>query len=165
MKQSILAALNKQLNLEFQAFYFYLAISTYFEDNAMPGAAAWMRHQSEEEHEHMMKIYRFILDRDAAPVFNEVAKPDIEVTSVIDAFRTSLAHEQKVSAAIHNIAKLSLKEEDMPCFQLMQWFIEEQVEEEAQFFDIIDKLTAYGEEPQFLYDLDKELGQRSADDH
>ena len=112
-----------------------------------------------------MKIYRFLVDCDQTPSFTDIAKPEIEVTSAADAFRTSLAHEQKVTNAIHTVAALALKEEDMATFQFLQWFIEEQVEEEAQFHDIIAKLSAYGEEPQFLYVLDKELGQRQSGDH
>ena len=162
LKNSILTLLNKQLNLEFRAFYFYLAMSTYVEDLSLPGIAKWMRHQSQEEHTHMMKLYQYLHDRNLLPIFDAVPKPEISATSVEDAFRTSLNHEKTVTASIHEIAALSLKERDLATFQFLQWFIEEQVEEEAQIQEIIDKLNAYGEEPQFLYLLDQELGNRDS---
>ena len=166
LKNTILTLLNKQLNLEFRAFYFYLATSTYFEDLSLTGMGKWMRHQSQEEHEHMMKIYHFLHDREQLPVFDAVPIPKVSPTSVEDAFRTSLEHEKLVTKSIHDIADKALKEGDLATFQFLQWFIEEQVEEESQIQGILDKLSAYGEEPQFLYLLDQELGTRSHDhDH
>ena len=163
LKNTILTLLNKQLNLEFRAFYFYLAISTYFEDMSLSGMAKWMRHQSQEEHGHMMKIYHFLHDRAQIPIFDAVPIPKVSATSVEDAFRTSLKHEKSISESIHDIADKALKEGDLATFQFLQWFIEEQVEEESHIQGILDKLLAYGEEPQFLYLLDQELGTCSHD--
>lgn len=165
INSKIAAALNDQLNLEYYSAYSYLAMSAYFLTQNLNGFAHWMRVQAKEELGHGMKIYDFLDDREAEIRFQALDAPKQNWDSPLDVFEDSLAHEQKVSQSIYNLADLALSERDHATHTFLQWFIAEQVEEEAAVKELIDTLKLVGTEGNGLFLLDRDLAQRDlADD-
>ena len=165
INSKIATALNDQLNLEYYSAYSYLAMSAYFLTQNLNGFAHWMRVQAQEELGHGMKIYDFLDDREAEIRFQALAAPKQNWDNPLDVFEDSLAHEQKVSQSIYNIADLALSERDHATHTFLQWFIAEQVEEEAAVKELIDTLKLVGTEGNGLFLLDRDLAQRDlADD-
>lgn len=152
MNEKILQVLNDQVQAEFVAFYTYLSMSAWLEANDWPGFAQWMRTHSDEEQIHAMKIYDFIFERKGAVTLKAIEQPPTEFASVEAAFEAALAHEQKVTAMINNIYKLAQTEGDYHTEVLMQWFINEQVEEEKIVEDALVLIRRAGNDPfQLLY--------------
>ena len=164
INSKIAAALNDQLNLEYHSAYSYLAMSAYFLTQNLNGFAHWMRVQAQEELAHGMKIYDFLDDREAEIRFRALDAPKQNWDSPLDVFEDSLAHEQKVSQSIYNIADLALSERDHATHTFLQWFIAEQVEEEAAVKELIDTLKLVGTEGNGLFLLDRDLAQRDRAD-
>ncbi len=164
INSKIAAALNDQLNLEYHSAYSYLAMSAYFLMQNLNGFAHWMRVQAQEELAHGMKIYDFLDDREAEIRFRALDAPKQNWDSPLDVFEDSLAHEQKVSQSIYNIADLALSERDHATHTFLQWFIAEQVEEEAAVKELIDTLKLVGTEGNGLFLLDRDLAQRDRAD-
>ncbi|PJF41049.1 MAG: ferritin [Chloroflexi bacterium] len=153
-------ALNQQINAEFYASYLYLSMAAYFEAENLLGFANWMRMQSEEENMHAMKIYDFVNERDGRVILSAIDAPPTEWDSALAAFEASLAHERKVTGMINDLVDLALDERDHATNSFLQWFVDEQVEEEASVDAVIQDLKRIGESPQGLFLLDRELGQR-----
>ena len=164
INSKIATALNDQLNLEYYSAYSYLAMSAYFLTQNLNGFAHWMRVQAQEELGHGMKIYDFLDDREAEIRFQALDAPKQNWDSPLDVFEDSLAHEQKVSQSIYNIADLALSERDHATHTFLQWFIAEQVEEEAAVKELIDTLKLVGTEGNGLFLLDRDLAQRDLAD-
>lgn len=156
-------ALNQQINLELSSSYAYLAAAAYFESVNLEGCARWMHHQSEEEREHAMKFFAHILDRGGRVQLAAIAAPHSEFASALQVFETALAHEHKVTRAIHALYDLARQENDYPAQVLLQWFVTEQVEEEKSVTSIIERLKMAGDSPTALLMLDSALGQRRED--
>jgi ferritin len=152
-------ALNRQLNMELQAYYTYLSMSAFFEDAALKGFASWMFHHCEEEMTHAMKIYNFILSRRGRVKLDAISQPPHDWSSPLDAINTAMGHEQAVTQAIHELVKLAREEGDYPTDSFLQWFVDEQVEEEEIVDELIQKLTLIGDFSPGLYLLDRELGE------
>lgn len=161
MKKTLLNALNDQIKHEFESAYAYLAMSNYFEQEAFPGMAHWMRLQYQEETAHALKILDFLHDRDQKVVLGPIAKPSTSFKSPLDVFQKSLKQEKTVTGLIHDLYALAVKEKDYPAQVMLQWFIEEQVEEEKAASDVIDQLKRIGDDGAGLVMLDQQLGQRS----
>ena len=153
-------AINDQIKHEFFSSYLYLSMSAYFETLSLPGFAHWMRVQSQEEHEHAMKFFDFLNDRGGSVELQALDQPPGEFQSPLDVFEQSLAHERKVTALIHRLYELALKESDYATQTLLQWFITEQVEEEKNAGQIVEQLKMTGGEPSALLLLDRELAGR-----
>lgn len=164
MTNSLLNALNEQVNHEFYAAYLYLSMSAYFEASTLPGFAHWMKVQAQEEVGHAMKIYSFILDRGEKVTLKAIAQPPTEFKSPLDAFQQALAHEQKVTSLINSLYELAQKEKDYPAQVMLQWFIDEQVEEEKNASEIVTKLQMIGDSKGMLLHLDHQLGKRKAEE-
>ena len=160
MNQKILNALNEQIRQEFFAFYSYLSISAWLEANDWPGFAQWMRHHSEEEQMHAMKIYDYVFERGDHVTLQALEQPATEFDSVRSAFEAALEHERKVTAMITRIYELAQEEKDYPTQILMQWYIEEQVEEEKVVQDALVLLDRAGDDPFNLTQVDALLGQQ-----
>jgi ferritin len=158
---SVAKALVKQLNLEFQAFYKYLAISSYCESLSLNGFARWFAAQSEEERGHAMKIYKYLLDQDADIALLPLTEPKISFKSIEDAVATALENEQIVTKAINELAALSIKENDFATRSFLFWFIDEQVEEEAVVRTMLDQVKMVHNSGEGLLMLDREFGARS----
>lgn len=153
-------ALNEQINAEFYSSYLYLAMSAHFEAAGLPGCAKWMQAQAQEEWFHGMKFYSFVNGRGGRVELKAIAAPPAKWTSTLAVFEQVLAHEQKVTGLINGLVDLALKEKDHATTIFLQWFVSEQVEEEAGVNAILGKLRLIGKETSGLFALDSELGQR-----
>lgn len=156
-------ALNEQIKHEFYSSYLYLAMSAYFESNSMPGFARWMRVQSEEENAHAMRLFDFINDRGGSVELQAIEQPPGEFKAPLDAFQQALEHERKISALIHQLYELAVKEKDYPAQVHLQWFVDEQVEEEKNASQIVEQLKLAGNDGAALLMLDTALGARNAE--
>ena len=157
MNEKVLAALNDQMQMEFTAFYTYLSMAAWLEANDWQGFAAWMQGHSDEEQVHAMKIYNFINDRKGKASLQAIAQPAGEFASVQEIFETALAHEKKVTASINKIYQLAKSEGDYPTEVLMQWFINEQVEEEKIVEDALVMVKRAGSDAFQLLFVEKNL--------
>lgn len=162
MSKELQDAYNDQITLEFASSYAYLQMAAFFEDANLPGFAYWMRMQADEERTHAMKFFDFVLDRGNQVELRAVEAPTAAFTTPLSVFRASLGHEQKVSAAIRALYARAVEENDYESFALLQWFIDEQVEEESTVSKLIEQLTMAGDNGAALLLLDRELGSRSA---
>ncbi|MEN8233340.1 MAG: ferritin [Actinomycetota bacterium] len=153
-------AFNGQITMELQAAHNYLAMGAWLEAEGLAGMGMWMRAQSAEETEHAMKFYQFVLDRDGKVAIGALEAPQAEFDSVLDVFEAGLAQEKGVSAAINGLYALAMDERDFSSLPLLDWFVEEQIEEEASFSQILDNLNLAGGSSQALLFLDRELGAR-----
>jgi ferritin len=128
----------------------------------LPGMAAWLRHQADEEILHANKFIDHVADRDNHPRIGATAAPSTVVTSVLDAFEAALAHEEKVSASVRDLYRLAESEGDLDSRPLLNWFLEEQIEEEATVKEIVGRIKMIDEDGPGLLRLDEELGARPA---
>jgi ferritin len=163
LKKDLSTALNNQINLEFFSSYIYLAMSAYFSGLNLGGFARWMYLQSLEETEHGMKIFNYIVERGGKVELKGIEDPALSYASPLAAFEAALAHEQKVTRSIASLLELAQSKKDHATEIFLQWFVKEQVEEEANAEDIIHKIKMCKDSPGTFYMLDKELGQREQD--
>jgi len=162
LKPKIQEAFNEQINKELFSSYLYLSMAAYFESQSFMGMAQWMRIQAQEENTHAMKFYDFVHERDGRVTLTEIAAPKIEWRGPLDAFQEALKHEQMITGSINELVDLALAEKDHAAHSFLQWFVNEQVEEEASVQAIIDKLNLVGDNGVALFMVDQELGQRPA---
>ncbi|MGE5294594.1 MAG: ferritin [Solirubrobacterales bacterium] len=153
-------ALNDQINEELYSSYLYLAMSAWFESQNLPGCAAWMAVQAREENGHAMKLFKFINERRGRVVLAAIQEPPKEWKSPLAAFEASLNHEQHITGRIDELMDLALKEKDHASAAMLQWFVGEQVEEEANVDSIIQKLKMAEKAPGALFMMDHALGER-----
>lgn len=153
-------ALNTQVNRELYSAYLYLAMSSYFETVNMKGFARWMRVQAKEEQEHALKIYDYILARGGTVSLLEIEAPKAKWSSAGKVFDEVYAHEQKVTAMINGLVDLAIREKDHATFEMLQWFVKEQVEEEEHSGEIVSQIKIFGDIPGHLFCLDEHLGKR-----
>lgn len=151
-------ALNKQINAEFWSAYLYLSMSAYFAADGKPGFAHWFKQQFEEEQEHAMKLFDYVIDRDGKVTLDPIKEVQHEWKSQLHAFEQTLAHEKVVTGFVNDLVKLAKEEEDYATENMLQWFVNEQVEEEATAQGYIDALKMIGDNGFGIYTLDKELG-------
>jgi ferritin len=152
--------MNEQINKELFSSYLYLSMAAYFENKNLSGFANWMRVQADEEREHAMKFYDFIVERGGKVMLKAIDAPKTEWNSNLEVAEEVAAHEAKVTEAIHNLYELALKEKDYPSQVLLQWFITEQVEEESSAAAIVADLKLTEDRGTAVLMLDKQLGQR-----
>ena len=162
MNSKIQSAFNEQLNAELFSSYLYLSMSAYFESQTLKGMAHWMRVQAQEELQHAMKFFDFVNECGGRVLLDKVKEPKTEWSSAAEAFEEACKHEAKVTGLINDLVELSLAEKDHAANAFLQWFVTEQVEEEASAQEIRDKLTLVGSNPVALFMIDRELGQRAA---
>ena len=153
---------NKQINEELFSSYLYLSMAAHFESQSLTGMAHWMRLQAQEELGHALKFFDFINDRDGRVVLAAVAAPKTEWDSILNAFEESLAHEQKITGLINGLVDLALSEKDHAANTFLEWFVTEQVEEEAAVRTVVDKLKLAGDSGVATFMIDGELGTRVA---
>jgi len=154
-------ALNRQINAELYSSYLYLAMSAYFESADMPGAANWMRCQAQEELLHAMKFFAFVNERDGRVLLSGIEGPQTEWTSPLDVFQNVYKHEQHVTSLINGLATLAQQEGDHATSFFLQWFVNEQVEEEASAKAVIQQLKLVGDSGYGLFTIDRELATRA----
>lgn len=160
---SMQKAINEQINKELYSAYLYLSMAAYFEANNLPGFAKWMHIQAGEEYEHAMKFFDHLLDRGVKVELKPIAGPEVEWKSNLEVMKQVQAHEAEVTASIHNLYELSIKENDYPAQVLLHWFITEQVEEEKNAAEIVQHLELIDSRGTAVLMLDHELGKRGND--
>ena len=156
MEQSLFT----QLKDEFASAYLYLSMSAYCNHIDFNGAATWFKLQYEEEQEHASRIYNYLIDQGAHVVLEGIPQPPSSFGSILETFESSLRHEQAMTEKLNNLSDQALKEKDHATYNLLQWFVNEQVEEEATVGEIISKLKLVKEDGYGLLMVDNELGAR-----
>jgi ferritin len=160
LSETLETAFNAQITLELQASLVYRQLAIELELMDLPGMSAWLRHQADEEIVHANKFIDHVADRENHPVIGGMQAPSVTAGSVLDAFRAALAHEQKVSESIRNLYRAAEAEGDLDSRPLLNWFLEEQIEEEATVSEIVGRLVMIDEDGPGLLRLDEELGMR-----
>ncbi|MGM0420519.1 MAG: ferritin [Bacillota bacterium] len=160
MKKELLEALNGQLNAELESAYIYQAMAAMFAEEGFTGFAAWMDMQAIEEQEHARKFYDYINERGGRVKLEAIPEPPFEWESPQAAFETALEHEELITDKINKLYALARKHDDYATEAFLQWFVDEQVEEEDSVNEILDKFDRVGDTATGLYMLDKELGAR-----
>jgi len=156
-------AINEQINKEFYSSYLYLSMAAYFEDKNLPGFAAWMHVQADEEREHGMKFFEHLTDRGGKVVLAPIAGPETSWKTNLEVFKQVQEHEAYVTASINALYELALQEKDYPAQVMLQWFINEQVEEEKNAAEIVQQLELIDAKGTAVLMLDKQLGKRGKD--
>ena len=154
--------LNKQLNLEFYSSNIYLQMCAWADAQGLEGTASFLKKQAVEEMEHMMKIFDYINESGSMAVVGKIDEPATDYKSVKEVFEKAFAHEKFVTKSIHKLSESAMAEKDYATHQFLQWYIEEQREEEAQFSSIMDKINLIGADKRGLYLIDREMAQRAA---
>ena len=163
MNKKLLDEMNVQINKEMYSGYLYLAMAAHFEEENFPGFANWMTIQAEEELEHAMKFFEFLHEVGGKVVLDAIDKPDSEFGNPQKVFEQVLEHEQYVTSRIHLLYKLAADTNEYPTQMFLQWFVNEQVEEEKNATEIVENLKLAGESGNALLMLDRALAQRKAD--
>ena len=161
MSPKIKAAINDQIRAEFESAYLYLAMSAWMDARNLKGFAHWLHLQWQEETQHALKFYNFLLQRDGGVELHALAKPEIDASTPLEIFESVLEHEQYITGRINDLYSLAVEERDYAFQTLLHWFIDEQLEEEEAVRSIIDDLRLIGDAGSSLFLLDRELGQRT----
>lgn len=154
-------ALNGQLNAELYSSYLYLSMNAYFKSVNLDGFANWMYYQAQEELEHSMKFYDFIIQRGGKVQLQQIEAPPIEWGSPLAVFEATLEHEQKVTGLINDLVEIAHEERDHATNIFLQWFVSEQVEEEESVGGVLEQLKLMGDAQGGLFMIDRELAKRS----
>lgn len=160
ISDKMVEALNEQINKELYSSYLYLAMSAFWTHQGLTGTAKWLRVQAGEEKTHADKIYDYLNEQGAKITLKAIAEPPKEYGNILETFEKVLAHEKEVTKSIHNLVSLAKKENDPATEIFLQWFVTEQIEEEANVTDIITKLKLGGTSGAVLIMLDVHLGKR-----
>jgi len=160
LSKTLQDAINEQIKNELYSAYLYLSMSAHFEAHNLAGFAHWLRLQTLEEQEHAMKFFDYVHDRGGVVKLQAIDQPPAEWKSALELFQQVLEHEQKVTAMIHRLYELAVKENDYATQIMLQWFITEQVEEEKNATEIIESLKLIDTHGTAVLMLDKQLGKR-----
>lgn len=161
INKTVEAAINEQIKSELYSAHFYLAMSAWAEANNLGGAAHWLRAQFGEEQGHAMKFYKYIVEQGGRVAVGGIAQPPGEYTSLLDIFQQVLEHEKKITALLARLYEITLAEKDYATQFLLQWFINEQVEEERNVSGVIEAIKMIGNSGTALYMLDRQLAARA----
>jgi ferritin len=160
LKAEIQEALNKHINAEFYSSYLYLSMAAWLDARNLTGMAAWMKAQAQEEWGHGMKIYGYLYERGGQVKLDGIQTPPTEWKCPVGVFEEVAKHEEHVTSLIYGLVELAQSAKDHATNGFLQWFIKEQVEEEATAADILHKLKMIGDSPNGLFLLDRSLGER-----
>ncbi len=160
ISEKMQSMINDQINYELFSSYLYYAMAAYFEESDLPGFANWMQVQTREELLHVDKFFNYVNERDGRVTLKAIEAPKTSWESPLEAFQEALEHERSVSARINELAKQALSEGDHATNFFLQWFINEQIEEEASARDIVQRLRRFGQDGHTLFMIDRELAQR-----
>ncbi len=160
LKKKMLKALNDQINAEMFSAYLYLSMDAYFQSISLKGFAAWMRVQAQEEMMHAMKFYDYVNERGGKVTLEAIAKPETNWTSPLAVFEAVLKHEEHVTGLINDLVDLAISEKDHASNNFLQWFVSEQVEEEASASEVVERLKLIKDNTSGLFMMDAELGKR-----
>jgi ferritin len=162
LSKKIEDALNEQINAEFYSAYLYLAMAAYFESVNLHGFAHWMKCQTKEEYDHAMKMFDFLNQCGNRVVLKNISEPPVAWDSPLAVFEATYKHEQAVTARIAALVNLAVVEKDHAAANFLQWFVKEQVEEEASAADVVQKLKMTADSTTGQLFIDSELGKRAA---
>ena len=160
MDKKVKELLNQQINKELYSAYLYLDFSNYFEDRGLDGFANWYYIQAQEERDHAMLFYRYLLNNNEKVTLEAIAKPDKVLDSDMTVLKAGLEHEEYVTSLINDIYAAAYDVKDFRAMQFLDWFVKEQGEEEENASDLITKMELFGADPKGLYMLNAELGAR-----
>lgn len=160
MSDALEKAFNDQITLEFEASIVYRQLAIEMDEMDLPGMAAWLRHQADEEIVHANKFIDHVADRDNGAKIGTIPAPQVQVQTVLDAFEAALKHEQRVSDSIRDLYRAAEKEGDLDSRPLLNWFLNEQIEEEATVSEIVGRVKLINDDGPGLLRLDEELGKR-----
>ena len=152
--------LNQQINKEFYSAYLYLTFADFYEEQGLKGFANWYVIQSQEELAHARILRRYLLDNDWTPTMEAIAKPDLTFTKVVEPIKAAYEHEQFITASINECYAVAQKANDFRTMQLLDWYVKEQGEEEANAADLLKAVELFGGDPKNLFDLDRENAAR-----
>ena len=162
LNQRVQDKINEQINNELFSSYSYLAMSAYCEHHQFTGCARWLRVQSQEENSHAMRLYDFLTARGGRVMLHPIREPKGDFESLTEVFESVLAQEQDVTSQIDALYELAMHEKAFAALVELEWFIQEQVEEEKSAREIVHKFRLVENDPSSLLDLDRELGERQA---
>ena len=154
-------ALNAQINAEMYSSYLYLSMASDLNSKALDGFSNWMKTQAQEELYHAMKFYDFVLERGGSVVLDAIEAPQIKWKTPLAIFQGAYNHELLVTGLINDLVDLAIKEKDHATNNFLQWYVKEQVEEEASADEIVQKLKLIGNQGNGIFMLDKEVGARA----
>lgn len=160
LKEKVLNAINDQINAELHSAYLYLSMAAWFEAKGLSGFANWMMVQYKEETTHAMKFFNYVVERNSRVILAPIAAVETEFKDIVDVFEKTLAHEELVTARINKIMDIAIAESDHATRSFLNWFIDEQVEEEANVHEILDTLRLIDGQGNGVFMLDRELKQR-----
>ena len=160
ISEQINEILNEQINKEFYSGYLYLSMSAHMKELGLSGFSSWLRHQAKEEVEHGLKIFDYLIDCNSFVTLKQIRTPDFEFNGILSIFETIYEHEKCITRAIMTVAKKAEEECDRTTLNFVDWFIEEQVEEEHAIKNIIKRLEMFGDNKVALFLMDKELSER-----
>lgn len=160
LKEKVSQALNDQINAEFHSAYLYLSMAAWFEDKGLSGFANWMKVQYQEETSHAVKFFNFVTERGGRVILAPIAAVDTEFNDILDVFEKTLAHEEMVTGRINKLMDIAIAESDHATRSFLNWFIDEQVEEEANVNEILSTLRMINGQGNGLFMLDREMKQR-----
>ncbi|MCR4902561.1 MAG: ferritin [Butyrivibrio sp.] len=160
MNEKVVELLNAQVNKEFFSAYMYLGVSQYYTRQNLPGFASWYMIQAQEEQEHAMKFYNYLVDNDVLVELSQIIPATSDYKDPLAAAKAADKHEHYITAEIEKIMDAAVKDKDYRTQLFLNWFITEQEEEERNSKDMIAKIEMIGNDNKGLYMLDKELGER-----
>lgn len=161
LNETMVKPLNKQLNKEFYSAYLYLSYSAYARNKGFNGAANWFLVQYQEEITHAMKLFKYLEDQGSDVVLQDIKAVNISDKTLVEVFEAALAHEQAMTKRLNELSDQALKEKDHATYNMLQWYVTEQVEEEAIFAEIINSIRMVGDSSFGIFTIDKELGSRN----
>ncbi|OEH84487.1 ferritin [Desulfuribacillus stibiiarsenatis] len=161
LSDKLVQALNKQMNFEFFSAHYYIAIAAYCDSIELEGFANYFLRQAEEEQFHAMKFYKYIKDMDGRVIIAGMDTPKNEYENVQDVFEVALSHEKEVTKRIYQIMDIAQDERQYATISLLNWYVDEQVEEEAAMSNLLSKIKKLQDNNLALYELDKELALRT----
>ena len=160
ISETIQKAINEQIKAEFDSFYLYLSMAAYCESINLKGFASWFRKQAEEEKGHAYKLFDYLIQRGGRAMLKGLDNPQVDFKSMSEVFHLTLEHERVVTKSINNIYELAVREKDFATQEHLNWFVKEQVEEEASALEILEKIKLTEERPGSIIYLDRHAGKR-----
>jgi ferritin len=161
LSERMQTVLNKQVRIEAESSQVYLAMASWAEQKGLEGVSEFMYDQSDEERQHMMKLFKYINERGGHAKVTELNGPELEFGSIKEMFETLFKHEVFVSQSINELVHIALEEKDYATHNFLQWYVAEQIEEEAQARTILDKINLIGDDKGGLYLFDNDIKQLS----
>ncbi|MBL7972252.1 MAG: ferritin [Prolixibacteraceae bacterium] len=160
IKKEVLDALNAQINAESYSAYMYLSMAAYFENMGLSGFANWMKVQYQEESAHALKFFNYVVDRGGKVELKAVEQVPVDFDGIVDVYEKTLIHEVHVTDLINNLMNVAVKANDHAAQSFLKWFVDEQVEEEANVEKILSTLKLINGQGNGIFMMDRELGQR-----